>query len=95
MTTRDSLSPKESACGSGAGGLFMQAAQACGKPLTSSVEKPRWVEGIADELKDNVWASEAHVAIEGEFTCAGKARFDVSRMNRVANEFYPYRKHAA
>ena len=69
--------------------------EACGKTLSSSVEKLRWVEGIADELKDKAWASEAYSAIESEFTGAGKTRFDVSRMNRVANEFYPYRKHAA
>ncbi len=69
--------------------------EACGKTLSSSVEKLRWVEGIADELKDKAWASEAYAALESEFSGAGKARFDVSRMNRVANEFYPYRKHAA
>lgn len=76
-------------------GLVRKVYEACGKTLTSPVEKLRWVEGIVDELKDKAWASEAYAAIEGEFSGEGKARFDVSRMNRVGDEFYPYRKHAA
>ncbi len=69
--------------------------EACGGNLSNPVEKLRWVEGIADELKDKAWASEAYAALESQFSSAGKARFDTSRMNRVGDEFYPYRKHAA
>jgi hypothetical protein len=75
--------------------LIRKIYEACGKTLSSPVEKLHWVEGIVDELKDGAWASEVYAAIESEFTGAAKARFDVSRMNRVGNEFYPYRKHAA
>lgn len=76
-------------------GLLRKAYEACGSNLPSAVEKLRWVEGIADELKDGAWASEAYAKLEGEFSGAGKSRFDVSRMNRVGNEFYPYRRDAA
>ena len=69
--------------------------EACGSALSSPADKLRWVEGIVDELRDKAWASEAYAAIESQFTGEARARFDVSRMNRVGDEFYPYRKHAA
>ena len=69
--------------------------EACGNSLSDAVDKLRWVEGIVDELNDKAWASEAYGALESQFSGAGKARFDTSRMNRVGDEFYPYRKHAA
>lgn len=69
--------------------------QACGKTLSAPAEKLVWVEGIVDVLKDKAWASQEYAAIEGSFSGTDKARFDLSRMNRVANEFYPYRQHAA
>jgi hypothetical protein len=68
---------------------------ACGKTLTSPAEKLAWVEGIVDVLKDKAWASQEYAAIEGQFSGDDKARFDQSRMNRVGDEFYPYRKQAA
>jgi hypothetical protein len=68
---------------------------ACGKTLSSPAEKLAWVEGIVDVLKDKAWAAQEYAAIEGSFSGADKARFDLSRMNRVGDEFYPYRKHAA
>jgi hypothetical protein len=46
-------------------------------------------------LKDKAWASQEYAALEGSFSGAAKARFAQSRMNRVGDEFYPYRKHAA
>lgn len=75
--------------------LVRKAYEACGSALTDTTDKLRWVEGIADELKDKAWASEAYAAIESQFGGESKLRFDVSRMNRVGDEFYPYRKHAA
>lgn len=69
--------------------------EACGSTLSSPIDKLHWVEGIVDELKDKAWASEAYAALEGQFSGEARARFDVSRMNRVGDEFYPYRKHAA
>jgi hypothetical protein len=69
--------------------------QACGKHMTSPADKLAWVEGIVDVLKDKAWASQEYAAMEGAFTGADKARFDLSRMNRVGDEFYPYRKQAA
>ncbi len=74
--------------------LVRKVYDACGKTLTSGVDRLRWVEGIVDELKNKAWASEAYAAIESQFSGADKLRFDVSRMNRVGDEFYPYRKHA-
>jgi hypothetical protein len=76
-------------------GLVRKVYETCGKALSNPIDKLRWVEGIVDELKDKAWASEAYAALEGEFSGPGKARFDLSRMNRVGDEFYPYRKHAA
>ncbi|MEW6132639.1 MAG: hypothetical protein AB1591_05655 [Pseudomonadota bacterium] len=75
--------------------LVRKVYEACGNTLTSPADKLHWVEGIVDELKDKAWASEAYAAIEGQFTGEARARFEVSRMNRVGDEFYPYRKHAA
>ena len=69
--------------------------EACGSALSDSADKLRWVEGIVDELKDKAWASEAYAAIESQFSGDAKARFEISRMNRVGDEFYPYRQHAA
>ena len=68
---------------------------ACGKTLSGPPEKLAWVEGIVDVLKDKAWAAQEYAAIEGLFKGADQARFDQSRMNRVGDEFYPYRKHAA
>ncbi|MGO9443674.1 MAG: tetratricopeptide repeat protein [Thiobacillaceae bacterium] len=72
-----------------------QVYQACGKTLKSPGEKLAWVEGIVDVLKDKAWASQEYAAIEGAFNDTDKARFSQSRMNRVGDEFYPYRQHAA
>jgi hypothetical protein len=69
--------------------------QACGKTLTAPAEKLAWIEGIVDVLKDKAWASQEYAAAESAFSGADRARFDQSRMNRVGDEFYPYRKHAA
>lgn len=69
--------------------------EACGNAFSNPADKLHWVEGIVDELKDKAWASEAYAAIEGQFSGEARARFDISRMNRVGDEFYPYRKHAA
>ncbi|HYP68457.1 MAG TPA: hypothetical protein VEP67_09465 [Thiobacillaceae bacterium] len=68
---------------------------ACGKALSAPAEKLAWVEGIVDVLKDKAWAAQEYAAVEGMFSGADKARFDQSRMNRIGDEFYPYRKHAA
>jgi len=75
--------------------LVRKTYEACGNALTDTTDKLRWVEGIADELKDKAWASEAYAALESQFSGDAKLRFDGSRMNRVGDEFYPYRKHAA
>ncbi len=75
--------------------LVRKVYEACGATLASPADKLRWAEGIVDELKDKAWASEAYAAIEGLFSGEARARFDISRMNRVGDEFYPYRKHAA
>lgn len=75
--------------------LVRKTYEACGSTLSAPTEKLHWVEGIVDELKDKAWASEAYAAIESQFSGEARARFDTSRMNRVGDEFYPYRKHAA
>ncbi len=75
--------------------LVRKVYEACGNALTDTTDKLHWVEGIADELKDKAWASAAYAAIENQFGGDTKLRFDISRMNRVGDEFYPYRKHAA
>lgn len=75
--------------------LVRKVYEACGNTLTTPADRLHWVEGIVDELKDKAWASQAYAAIEGQFTGEARARFEVSRMNRVGDEFYPYRKHAA
>lgn len=69
--------------------------ETCGKALTSPADKLRWVEGISEGLRDNAWAAQAYGEMEGQFTGADKARFHQSRMSRVGDEFYPYRKHVA
>ena len=69
--------------------------EACGKALTSSADKLRWVEGITECFRDKAWAAQAYSEIEGQFTGADKIRFHQSRMSRVGDEFYPYRRHAA
>ncbi len=68
---------------------------ACGKGLSNPADKLRWVEGMVDELKDPAWASETYAALAAQMDGADHARLELSRMNRVGNEFYPYRKHAA
>ncbi len=68
---------------------------ACGKGLSNPADKLCWVEGMVDELKNPAWASETYAALASQMTGADQARFEQSRMNRVGNEFYPYRKHAA
>jgi hypothetical protein len=75
--------------------LMRKVYEACGSALANPADKLRWVEGIADELKDKAWASAAYAALESQFSGEAKTRFDISRMNRVGDEFYPYRKHAA
>lgn len=69
--------------------------EACGGTLPTPADKLQWVEGIVDELKDKAWASQAYALLENQFSGEARARFDISRMNRVGDEFYPYRKHAA
>jgi len=69
--------------------------EACGKALTAPADKLRWVEGISEGFRDNAWAAQAYGEMEGQFTGADKARFHQSRMSRVGDEFYPYRRHAA
>ncbi len=69
--------------------------EACGKALAAPADKLRWVEGISEGFRDNAWAAQAYGEMEGQFTGADKARFHQSRMSRVGDEFYPYRRHAA
>lgn len=70
--------------------------EACGNALTTPAEKLRWVEGISEVFRDHAWAAQAYAALEGQFTGAeNKARFAQSRMSRIGDAFYPYRRHAA
>jgi hypothetical protein len=75
--------------------LVRKVYEACGNSLSSPADKLQWVEGIVDEFRDKAWASQAYAALEGQFSGDARARFDTSCMNRVGDEFYPYRKHAA
>ena len=68
---------------------------ACSKNLTTPADKLRWVEGIDDGFRDKAWASQAYAEIATGFSGADKARFEQSRMSRVGDAFYPYRRHAA
>lgn len=68
---------------------------ACGKALTTPADKLRWVEGITELFRDQAWAAQTYAEIEGLFTGADRARFELSRMTRVGEEYYPYRRHVA
>lgn len=68
---------------------------ACRNNMTTPADKLRWVEGIDDGFRDKAWASQAYAEIADSFSGADKARFEQSRMSRVGDAFYPYRRHAA
>jgi hypothetical protein len=69
--------------------------EACCQAITAPADKLRWVEGITECFRDKAWAAQAYSEIENQFTGADKIRFHQSRMSRVGDEFYPYRRHAA
>ncbi|MHB1176371.1 MAG: hypothetical protein ACYCZJ_14720 [Sulfuriferula sp.] len=69
--------------------------EACGQAQVTPADKLRWVEGITECFRDKAWAAQAYSEIDGQFTGADKIRFHQSRMSRVGDEFYPYRRHAA
>ncbi|HNQ05000.1 MAG TPA: hypothetical protein PKH69_10350 [Thiobacillaceae bacterium] len=61
----------------------------CGARLTSTRDKLRWAEGVADLLRDGAWAQKAYDGIAASFTAtAEQKRFARSRQMRMGYRFF-------
>ena len=62
---------------------------ACGGHLTTTSDKLRWAEGVADLLMDGAWADKAYHTIAASFSAdTDKKRYELSRQLRVGYRFF-------
>jgi hypothetical protein len=62
---------------------------ACGSHLSSTSDKLRWAEGVADLLMDGAWADKAYKAIAASFSSdTDKKRLERSRQMRMGYRFF-------
>jgi len=62
---------------------------ACGSRLTSTSDKLRWAEGVADLLMDGAWVEKAYTGIAASFTSdTDRKRLERSGQMRVGYRFF-------